>query len=191
MDSIMEKMKSADGIILASPIYMGNIPGDLKCFIDRTCKWFHRQELVAKPYLGLLTTVKSGLGRGAEYLREIGYYWGCRVADVKTFDIDEMHDEESEKHSLDCLLSTMNSPAGQWKPPLRALILFHVQKALAMNVMRIDREYWIERGWDQASFFFDCKIGPLKRLFLRLFFRRLDRRVKASRRKRGQEMIWE
>lgn len=191
MDSIMQKMKSADAIILASPIYMGNISGDLKVFIDRTCKWFHRQELIGKPLLGILTTVKSGLSRGAEYLREIGYYWACRVTDIATFDIDRLHGEFNSDEVIRPLLSAIDSPPIQWKPPFRALILFQVQKALAMNVMKIDRDYWIERGWDQANYFFDCKIGPLKRLFLRWFFRRLDRRVKASRRKRGQEMIWE
>ena len=34
---IMQKIKSSDGIILTSPVYMENISGKLKTFVDRTC----------------------------------------------------------------------------------------------------------------------------------------------------------
>jgi len=35
---LMEMMKNYDGIILSTPVYMGNISGKLKNFVDRTCK---------------------------------------------------------------------------------------------------------------------------------------------------------
>ena len=36
---LMDKMAAADGIILSSPVYLKQVSGKLKGFIDRTCKW--------------------------------------------------------------------------------------------------------------------------------------------------------
>ena len=51
VSDIMEKIKSCDGIILTSPVYMENVSGKLKTFIDRTCSWFHRPPIYGKPVL--------------------------------------------------------------------------------------------------------------------------------------------
>lgn len=36
MDALVEKMRSADGILLGSPVYFGNVTARMKTFIDRT-----------------------------------------------------------------------------------------------------------------------------------------------------------
>jgi multimeric flavodoxin WrbA len=50
-EALMRKLTEYDGIIIGTPIYMNNISGTLKVFVDRTCRWLHRPELVAKPIL--------------------------------------------------------------------------------------------------------------------------------------------
>lgn len=55
----MDKMREADGIILASPVYYGGINGTMKCFLDRAflvCG----SELRLKPGAALTTLRRSG-----------------------------------------------------------------------------------------------------------------------------------
>jgi multimeric flavodoxin WrbA len=33
---VLEAIKKADAVVLATPVYCGDIPGQVKCFIDRT-----------------------------------------------------------------------------------------------------------------------------------------------------------
>jgi multimeric flavodoxin WrbA len=33
---VLEAVKKADAVVLATPVYCGDIPGQVKCFIDRT-----------------------------------------------------------------------------------------------------------------------------------------------------------
>jgi len=73
---IMEKLKSCDGIILTSPVYMENVSGKLKTFVDRTCKWFHRPEIYGKPVLVISTTKGSGLKSTLKYLERVVIQWG-------------------------------------------------------------------------------------------------------------------
>jgi multimeric flavodoxin WrbA len=53
-----EKLKSADGIILASPVYYGGIAGTFKCFLDRL--FFTRPDLRLKAGAALVALRRSG-----------------------------------------------------------------------------------------------------------------------------------
>jgi multimeric flavodoxin WrbA len=61
VSKINEKLIQADGIIFSTPVYMENLSGILKTFIDRNYKWCHRSDLLRKPCLCDATTNGSGL----------------------------------------------------------------------------------------------------------------------------------
>ena len=69
-------INSSDGVMLTSPVYMENVSGILKTFLDRTCKWFHRPELYGKPILVIATTKGSGLKATLKYLERVVIQWG-------------------------------------------------------------------------------------------------------------------
>ena len=48
---IMQKIIESDGLVIGTPVYLNNMSGILKTFIDRTCSWFHRSEVAKKPTL--------------------------------------------------------------------------------------------------------------------------------------------
>jgi len=75
-EGIMEKLNLCDGIILTSPVYMENVSGKLKTFVDRTCRWFHRPEIYGKPVLIMSTTKGSGLKTTLKYLERVVIQWG-------------------------------------------------------------------------------------------------------------------
>ena len=45
---VVEKMEGADGIILSSPVYCGQLTGQLKTLMDRSSKFFHCHTLEGK-----------------------------------------------------------------------------------------------------------------------------------------------
>lgn len=47
----MQKIIESDGLVIGTPVYLNNMSGILKTFIDRTCSWFHRREVAKKPTL--------------------------------------------------------------------------------------------------------------------------------------------
>ena len=77
---ILEQMLAADGIVLASPVYLNQVTAQLKTLLDRTSKFIHCLRLMDK-YLAAVTT--SGGGGGAEaqaFLRKYAVAAGAQFA---------------------------------------------------------------------------------------------------------------
>jgi multimeric flavodoxin WrbA len=49
VSKIDEKSIQGDVIIFSTPVYMENLSGILKTFIDRNYKWYHRSDLLKNP----------------------------------------------------------------------------------------------------------------------------------------------
>jgi multimeric flavodoxin WrbA len=58
--ALVERMKEADGIILASPVYIDNVAGQMKIFFDRLADAIHYQLLAGKFGLSVASTHTSG-----------------------------------------------------------------------------------------------------------------------------------
>jgi len=175
---ILEQLLAADGVILASPVYMLNITGKLKSLIDKTCSWFHRPPMVAKPALIVGTTAGSGLGKVTGYLREVAIQWGMQPAGIikrSASNTDAVSEAE-----LAAFLWHLGADPGRWRPALRQLIQFQVQKTLALKLSRIDRAYWTERGWQRGYYYYPCRAAWPNRLLAGLVGRILDWRIQIS-----------
>jgi len=61
--AILEQMLNADGIVLASPVYLNQVTAQLKTLLDRTSHFIHCLRLMDK-YIAAVTT--SGGGGGAD-----------------------------------------------------------------------------------------------------------------------------
>jgi multimeric flavodoxin WrbA len=64
---IAKKLLSADGIILASPVYVFSVTAQMKAFLDRSLAYGHKPRATWKP--GLAVCVSAGLGE-----TEVGAY---------------------------------------------------------------------------------------------------------------------
>lgn len=58
--ALVERMKEADGIIFASPVYIDNVSGQMKIFFDRLADAIHYQLLHGKYGCSVATTHTSG-----------------------------------------------------------------------------------------------------------------------------------
>jgi multimeric flavodoxin WrbA len=58
--ALIDRMKEADGIVFASPVYIDNVPGQMKVFFDRLADAIHYQLLAGKYGCSVATTHTSG-----------------------------------------------------------------------------------------------------------------------------------
>jgi multimeric flavodoxin WrbA len=73
---IVDRMKDADGIVFASPVYIDNISGQLKIFFDRLADAMHYQLLAGKYGCSVATTHTSGGDEIVAYQNHVLNYLG-------------------------------------------------------------------------------------------------------------------
>lgn len=78
---IEEKMEEADGLIIASPVYVMTVPALLKNFIDREAYLCHRPKYHGKKALVLSTTGGLGAKETMNYMEMVIGAWGFQTVD--------------------------------------------------------------------------------------------------------------
>ena len=73
---LVARMKEADGIVFASPVYIDNVTGQMKLFFDRLADAIHYQVLTGKYGCAVATTYDSGGTEVVAYLGHVLNYLG-------------------------------------------------------------------------------------------------------------------
>ncbi len=79
LNRIKQEMQNTDFIILGSPVYLHNVSGYMKTFIDRLSYWSHIFALRNKNGLVIATADCSGTYEVNEYLNKALTCFGCSV----------------------------------------------------------------------------------------------------------------
>ena len=185
MELLLEKMEAADGIILSSPVYLQQVSGKLKNFIDRTCEWYHRPVLYGKPVICVATTKGSGLKSTLSYLRSVAVQWGAMLAGSVGRTIRNI-DTPVSKKELSGFIKLLREPKS-YRPSLSSLINFEVQKSLANYLNGLDTRYWIEKGWDKSPYYFQCRLNGIKHIISGIFGTILQRGMARSQTKPSEK----
>ena len=74
--ALVTRMKEADGIVFASPVYIDNVTGQMKLFFDRLADAIHYQLLTGKYGYAVATTYDSGGDEVVAYLNHVLNYLG-------------------------------------------------------------------------------------------------------------------
>lgn len=175
---IMKRLSEADGIVLASPVYLKQVSGQLKTFFDRTCMWYHRPVLAEKPVLSVSTTKGSGLRKTLSYLSSIAVQWEAVPAGTLGRTIFNQSRPISEKE-ISGFIRLIHRP-GSHSPSLNQLINFEVQKALAMAMNPLDREYWQEKQWQNKPYFYPCRVNKFYSVMSLAFGKFLQTKLNSS-----------
>lgn len=173
---ILPQLIDADGIILASPVYVMNVTGKLKSLIDKTASWVHRPPLVGKPALLVATTAGSGLKETLSYLERVAIQWGAHP--TGKIGRSAMDQRPVSSRELGRFVWHLYNETRQYRPSIRQLIYYQVQKVLALKVLAIDREYWIARGWSKGAYYYPCRAPWYRQLLGQIVYRILDWRIK-------------
>ncbi|MCK9581305.1 MAG: flavodoxin family protein [Methanoregula sp.] len=101
MPAIVERMKEADGIIFASPVYIDNVAGQMKIFFDRLADAIHYQLLAGKFGCSVASTHTSGGDEVVSYQNHVLNYLavvsvgGISVATGGDADTVEVREEDA------------------------------------------------------------------------------------------------
>ena len=181
VNPIIERIRDADGIIIASPVYAMNVPALLKNFLDHTAYLYHRPEFFTKKALVIVSTAGAGQKKVANYIDETLRHWGvnkvykvaiaCGGKDtLETKKIDSV----SQKFADDVKSNKLHSPK------FGDILYFDVWKAMAVSKVPIpaDAKYWKETGLINSDFAPEIKLNIIKKAFSKMMFFIMKRLIK-------------
>ena len=178
---ILDKIKWADGIIIACPVYAMNVSALLKNFFDHTAYLYHRPEFFTKKALVIVSTAGAGQKDVAKYIDETLRHWGINRTYKITYacggkdSIDSKNiNEISQKFGGDVESGKLHNPK------LGDIVFYNVWRTLAHseNSMEADKQYWIKTDLINNDFSPEIKLNPLKKLFSKAMFFILKRVMK-------------
>ncbi len=181
VQSIIDKIRWADGIIIASPVYAMNVTGLLKNFFDHTAYLYHRPEFFDKKALIVVSTAGAGQKDVAKYIDETLRHWGFNKNYKITYACggkDDINREEinkiSQKFHKDVSSKKLHSPK------LMDLIFYNVWRAMALSEdpIEADAKYWENTGLVNHDFAPNINLGILKKAFAKIMFSILKKVMK-------------
>ena len=170
---IINKIRYADGIIIASPVYAMNVSGILKNFFDHTAYLYHRPEFFYKKALIIVTTAGAGNKKVAKYIDETLHHWGVNKAFKIVYACggkDELDSNDitskSKKFETNIKSNKLSSPS------FKEIIYFNVWKAMASSSAPIpaDKKYWHESNLINLDYYPKVKLNIFKKLFSKIIF---------------------
>ncbi len=177
--SVLRRIREADALILGSPVYMMHVSGKLKSLIDRSASWFHRPVLTGKPAMVVSSTAGSGLKETLSYLESVVIQWGAHPAGRIGRSLTRA--QPITESDVSRFLWHLRNDTSRYRPSLRQLIFYQVQKVVALKTSPVDRVYWEAQGWDEAIYYHPCRMSLVKRAIAGAFYWMLDRRVQPVR----------
>lgn len=177
MPALRQKLLDCDGIILSSPVYLGNVTSTFKAFADRTNEWFHKPRPAGKPVLFVATTAVSGIKDTLHFFDVLTTGWGARkggsiVRAKKNMDMPVQEKEVSRFRSL------LENDKKYYRPGMNDIVIYNVQKVMALKSDGDDHRFWEEKGWFGKPYYYDCRMSPGKKAFSKMMSRILAKAMK-------------
>ncbi|MFW9823206.1 MAG: flavodoxin family protein [Candidatus Thorarchaeota archaeon] len=162
LPKIKQKIKEADAVIFASPVYVGDVSSLMKSLIDRLAYICHRQEFYDKCCLIVATTNATSLKRTIHTIGAATYSWGFKTIGTKGFKTSSSNDSRqtlNERYGRDIYKISKKFYFGiknksYLHPSLISLISFKIQQKYRANPelsSSIDYNFWSQKGWTDPN----------------------------------------
>lgn len=178
--SIRDKMIQADGILAASPVYVEDVNGIMKNWIDRMAFNCHRPAFAGKSAYVVTT---SGTGSTSHSLKTISFAfmsWGISIAGKSSFRagaLMETADMETKfinkiREAARTLFNSIRDNTVV-QPSFYSLIVFKVQQKYWLKAAgyhdTYDYKYWNDKGWidKNCDFYVPHCTNPVKKIIAR------------------------
>lgn len=188
--TILDKLKEADGLILASPTYSRLVTGPMKTFIDRTNYVLHRPSLINKPTVSIATTDILMAKKVSDYLGVIGSSMGAKMIGSLPVRIGAFHNNASYRKRVDDRIETLGqefasavSSKTMDVPTIKQLFRFNVWKTrviIGREMYPNDYKYWADNGWIDKSYFYEISLPLGKKIASKLMRRRLEKLIRTG-----------
>lgn len=152
---IAQTMISSDGIVLGSPVYIDNVSGQMKVFIDRLADCIHYQVLSGKYGCAAATTWSSGGEEVVSYLNHVINYLGAQVLPGMWVALgdDEQAIYGSEERARQLGTDLVGAIRAGKRFPAQMRII-EENRAFFARLVAANREWrhdeydeWVRRGW--------------------------------------------
>lgn len=168
-DLVLEKMKEADGIIFASPVYSHMVSAMMKNFFDRFAYLAHRPQFFDKFAMSMVTCSGYGAEEALKYMDKMVSIFGFNLAPSL-----ELHfragkmPEENQRKNTEKIKAAVNifisriEKGEKDKPSLSMMIPFNIFKyvsKLDKDVMIADFTYYKDIG----DYYYEAKIPFYKK----------------------------
>jgi len=178
--AIKAKMRQADGLVLAGPVYVNDVNGIMKNWIDRLAHVCHRPEFAGKVALLLATTGSTSAKHSLRSMQVPLWTWGYRIAGSNSFrtgatismeEIRRRHAERIGRASKRLFQEIRRRK--YLRPSFISLMVFRIQQAgwSRAKADSIDYAYWRDHGWldiRKSTFFFPHWANPITTRLARL-----------------------
>jgi len=184
VNSIVEKIKNADGLIFITPIYGMNISASLKVFLDRTAYLLHRPQLYNKHSLIIVSTDVGGIKPVTMYLKYMMNAYGINNAGSQGVFSYLFKNNEGYRNKLDYKLKELSKVfkielgrGEEYQPSFTQIIRFNawkVKNIRSKDIYPKDYNYWKEKGWLESDYYYPIKLSGLKKLIIKLISKRIN-----------------
>ena len=167
----LEAMVLADGIVFVSPVYVSQVTGLMKNFIDRFSFLCHRPGLHGQHGMVISTTGVMGLKGVLKYMGDVAASWGIRsvtrLGMATPPDISEEDIRNSTKTAKAAGKFLKKLESSSWQPSLGQVVQFYAQKTFlttpwAKEISPKDYEYYLPLK--DSDYHTNVKLNPFKKL---------------------------
>jgi len=170
---IRAKMDAADGLIVASPVYVNDVNGVAKTWIDRLAYLCHRPALAGKCAYLIVTVADSPTGHALRTLNIALRTWGCHIVGQAGYKMGPLLPQAQLEarfrgDATRVARALYDNVAQQQylRPAFLSLMMFKIQQLAWQreDPGSLDYVYWHDQGWlDPATtFYIPHRAKPLK-----------------------------
>ncbi|WP_455717635.1 flavodoxin family protein [Anaerosporobacter sp.] len=167
---IKENLQQADGMIIGSPVYVEDVSGGMKNFLDRMSFNCHRPFLNGKPVYIYTSSASRSSKHALKTMKRAIISWGGNIVATDKFSMGKlMKQQEVEEKFSEIIRKRMQSMTKQIernKVTLYGLIAFGIQKRYwGKKKGTADYDYWNSMGWlmPDCIYYNDVKISIIKK----------------------------
>lgn len=168
-DELINRLIESEAIIIGTPVYIRNISTDLKIIIDRLCSWYHRPKMTGTYVVSVITTAASGIKNTDKYIKDFCLQFGLNHVGMISSSYVNPNPRNLNK-TITKLIKVLNDDIKNYRPSYRQITEFNIQKILAHKITTLDYEYFLDKNWINADYFYECKINIIKRAYGKIIF---------------------
>mgnify|MGYP006300492553 FL=1 len=176
---IAARIEEADGLILASPVYVNDVNGVAKNWIDRMAYVCHRPAFSGKCAFLVATVADSPTSHTLRTMNVALRTWGFHIVGEAGFKMGALMEQETLMERFESRTARIAEDVFHavqdehyLNPSFISLMMFRIQQLSWRNVdeASIDYAYWQRHGWFDAgtTFFIDHRANPVKVALARL-----------------------
>lgn len=171
--TLKHQMEQADAIIIGSPVYVEDISGLTKNWLDRMAFNCHRPFLLGKPVYLFVTSGAGASKHALKTLKHALISWGGVIIGENQFSMGAKMDFNVAQKNFSTVVNAQMKRLYQHlklpTPALFSLVGFRIQKKYwthRTDQTTIDYLYWKEKGWLENSchFYTSIQIPFYKRI---------------------------